>query len=315
MITAFEALARITSLSLMPPTAECSTRIDTSLVDDLFERADDRLERALHIRFDDDRQFFRDAGRDLREHLLEGAARAGCGSRVAPAALTEIGDVARAALVFGDDEIVAGERRAVEAQHLDRRRGTRLEHGFARDRRPARAPGPIRCRRQRCRRRCSVPRWISTVATAPRPRSSLASSTTPSAGRFGLALRSSSSACSRIASSSLSRLVFLSAETSTSSTSPPSSSTTSSCCSSSWRTRSGLRIRPVHLVDGDDDRHLRRLGVADRLDRLLHDAVIGGDDQHDDVGDIGAARAHRGEGLMARRVDKGDLLAALQRRR
>ncbi len=74
----------------------------------------------------------------------------------------------------------------------------------------------------------------------------------------------------------------------------------------------GLGIGLVHLVDGDDDRRLRRLGVADRLDRLLHDAVIGGDDQHDDVGDIGAARAHRGEGLVTRRVDKGDLLAALQ---
>ncbi len=71
----------------------------------------------------------------------------------------------------------------------------------------------------------------------------------------------------------------------------------------------GSGVGPVDLVDRDDDRHLGRLGVADRLDGLLHDAVIGGDDQHDDVGDIGAARAHRGEGLVARRVDEGDLLA------
>ena len=75
----------------------------------------------------------------------------------------------------------------------------------------------------------------------------------------------------------------------------------------------GFGVGPVDLVDRDDDRHFGRLGVADRLDRLLHDAVIGGDDQHDDVGDIGAAGAHRGEGLVARRVDEGDLLAALQR--
>ncbi len=47
-------------------------------------------------------------------------------------------------------------------------------------------------------------------------------------------------ACSRIASSSLSRPVFLVAETSTASTSPPMSSTTSSWLSSSVFTRCGL---------------------------------------------------------------------------
>ena len=45
---------------------------------------------------------------------------------VAPPALPEIGDLARPALVLDHDEIVAGERHAVEAQHLDRRRGTGL---------------------------------------------------------------------------------------------------------------------------------------------------------------------------------------------
>ena len=52
--------------------------------------------------------------------------------------------------------------------------------------------------------------------------------------------------------------------------------------------------------------------MADRLDGLLHDAVIGRDDQHDDIGDVGAARAHRGKRLVAGRVDEGDLLAAPQ---
>ena len=33
-----------------------------------------------------------------------------------------------------------------------------------------------------------------------------------------------------------------------------------------------------------------------------------GHDQHDDVGHLGAARAHGGEGLVARRVEEGDLL-------
>ena len=64
--------------------------------------------------------------------------------------------------------------------------------------------------------------------------------TVPSAERSGLALRSSTSACSGIASSNLSRLSFCLAETSTSSVSPPRLSTWTSCCSNSVRTRSGL---------------------------------------------------------------------------
>ena len=40
----------------------------------------------------------------------------------------------------------------------------------------------------------------------------------------------------------------------------------------------------VDLVDRDDDRHLGRLGVGDGLDGLGHDAVVGRDDQDDDVG-------------------------------
>ena len=170
---------------------------------DPFERADDRLDRALHVALDDDRQFLGGAGRDLREHLLERAAPAGRRRRVAPAALAEIGDLARPALVLDDDEIVAGERQAVETRAPRSGSRVRPPPGTGRARRPARAPGPIRRRRRRCRRYRSVPRCTRTVATGPRPRSSLASSTTPSAVRSGFAFRSSSSACSRIASCKL----------------------------------------------------------------------------------------------------------------
>ena len=74
----------------------------------------------------------------------------------------------------------------------------------------------------------------------------------------------------------------------------------------------GLGVRLVDLVDGDDHRHLRRLGVLDGFDRLRHDAVIGRDHEHDNVGHLRAARAHRGEGGVARRIDEGDL--AVRRR-
>jgi hypothetical protein len=63
----------------------------------------------------------------------------------------------------------------------------------------------------------------------------------------------------------------------------------------------------VDLVDGHHDRHVGGLRVVERLDRLRLDAVVGRDDQHDDVGDLGTAGAHGGERLVARGVDEGDL--------
>ena len=46
--------------------------------------------------------------------------------------------------------------------------------------------------------------------------------------------------------------------------------------------------------------------MVDRLDGLGHDAVVGGDDQDDDVGHLGAAGTHGREGLVTRGVDEGD---------
>ena len=68
----------------------------------------------------------------------------------------------------------------------------------------------------------------------------------------------------------------------------------------------GVRVGKVDLVDGDDDRHVGRARVRDRLARLRHHAVVGGDDEHGDVGHLGAARAHRREGLVAGRVEERD---------
>ena len=70
-------------------------------------------------------------------------------------------------------------------------------------------------------------------------------------------------------------------------------------------------VRLVDLVERDDDRHLGRLGVADRLERLGHDAVVGRDHDDRDVGDPGAAGAHGGERLVARGVEEDDALAVV----
>ena len=133
--------------------------------------------------------------------------------------------------------------------------------------------------------------------------------TRPSARPSRGTCSSSTSACSRMVSSSLSRPALVTADTSTSSTSPPIDSTNTSCCSSSVRTRVGLADGLVHLVDGHDDRNAGRLGVLDGFDRLRHDAVIGRHHQHRDIGRLGAAGTHGGERLVARGVEEGDLLA------
>ena len=41
----------------------------------------------------------------------------------------------------------------------------------------------------------------------------------------------------------------------------------------------GVGARLVDLVDRDDDRNVRALGVGDRFFGLRHDAVVGGDDE------------------------------------
>ena len=68
----------------------------------------------------------------------------------------------------------------------------------------------------------------------------------------------------------------------------------------------GVGARLIHLVDRDDNRHVGGLGVVNRLNGLRHDAVVRRDDQNRHVGDGGAARAHRGESRVSRRIEEGD---------
>ena len=67
-----------------------------------------------------------------------------------------------------------------------------------------------------------------------------------------------------------------------------------------------IGARLVDLVDGDDERHARRLGVVDGFHRLRHYAVVGSHHKHDDVRDLCAARTHRGKSGVAWRIDEGD---------
>ena len=69
----------------------------------------------------------------------------------------------------------------------------------------------------------------------------------------------------------------------------------------------GVGLRLVDLVHRDQDLHARRLRVVERLDRLRLHAVVRRDHQDRDVGHLGAAGTHRGERLVTRGVDEGDL--------
>ena len=91
--------------------------------------------------------------------------------------------------------------------------------------------------------------------------------------------------------------------------SPPHFSGTRPCSESCWSTRSGLASGRSILLIATMIGTLGGLGVVDRLDRLGHDAVVGRHHQDDDVGDLGAARAHGREGLVAGGVEEGDRLA------
>ena len=71
----------------------------------------------------------------------------------------------------------------------------------------------------------------------------------------------------------------------------------------------GVGVGPVDLVEGDDDRDVGRPGVVDGLDGLRHDAVVGRDDQHHDVGRLRPSGPHGGERLVARGVDERDQVA------
>src|ERR1700730_12764264 len=63
-------------------------------------------------------------------------------------------------------------------------------------------------------------------------------------------------------------------------------------------------VRLVDLVDRHDHRDLGGARMGDRFRRLRHHAIVRGDDENDDVRDLGAARAHRSECRVAGGVDE-----------
>ena len=77
-------------------------------------------------------------------------------------------------------------------------------------------------------------------------------------------------------------------------------------------------VRLIDFVDRHDHRDIGGARMGDRFRRLRHDAIVRGDDENDNVRDLGAARAHRGECRVTGGVDErylravrpGDLIGA-----
>ena len=182
----------------------------------------------------------------------------------------------------------------------------RLRQGAHRPRAPARDAAAAgrhpRAQGQSQRRRCRAS-WYRVAADIGRD-----SITTPCASALGLALSSRMSACQQqhLEQVPRGRCAPWRRRRRRSSTRPtPLAPARASSCSP-WKSL-GVGVRAVDLVDRDHDRHLGGLGVIDRLHRLRHDAVVGCDDEHHDVG-LPATRAgaHGGERLVARGVQERD---------
>ena len=71
----------------------------------------------------------------------------------------------------------------------------------------------------------------------------------------------------------------------------------------------GHGFRLIDLVHRDDDRNFRGVSVIDGFERLRHDAVVGRNDQHNDVGGLRSAGTHAGKRFVAGRIEEHDLAA------
>ena len=275
---------------------------------EIFQAGGDRFRGAVGIGLDDDGEFGHIARGRLGEHVFDRGALGDGTAHGAFAPLPVFRDLARPGLVLDDGEIIAGKRRRGEPEHLDRHRRAGLRHVVALvvDQRAHAAPFAagdhdvadpegamlhqhggdgaaaaveIGLDHHAFRRAVGVGAQFEDFRLQQDGFLELV--------QIGLLRRRDLDRQHVAADRFIDQLVL-----------------------QQFVTHPGrVRIRLIHLVDGDDDRHPGGLGVGDRLDRLRHDAVIGGDHQHDDVGDVGAARAHRGKGGVARGVDEGDLAA------
>ena len=266
MMMAFDAAASSTSDSLIAPTAEWMILIFVLSSDSLPSVDGQHFGRALHVGLDDDRQLLDVAlgqlapaairasgGRPWRRARVPWPATAGRSRSAAPSPdrpPTGTNRRARAGVsrpststgVDGPATLSARPRSSMSAR-------TRPTTG------PAMMLSPTR----------SEPSWTSTVATGPRPRSSLVSSTVPSAARFGIGLVLADVGDEQDhLEQQVEALLLLGRDLDEHRRAAPLFGHEVEVGELPLD-RFRIRARLVDLVDRDDDRHVRRARVIDRF--------------------------------------------------
>ena len=181
---AFDADASRMSLSVMSPVPSRRTLMRDLVRPELLQRVGDRTQRALHVGLEDDPQLLGLAGLDLAVEVLERGATGAGAVASGLLGLARLDHGAGGLLVGDDAQDVACLGHVREAEDHDGRAGpalgTRLPAAFSRARTlpyvsPTTTTSPT----------CSVPVWTISVATGPRPLSSSASMTVPTAAASG----------------------------------------------------------------------------------------------------------------------------------
>ena len=265
----------------------------------------------MNIRLDNHRKLFGLAGGDCRQHLLDRATGTAGGLAILDLACPVFGNLTGPGLGFDDDAIVTSHRSAVEAENLDRPAGACLGQLLATVVEKGTHTAALGANNQNIallqgaaldQNRCH-----GTTATLDL---GFDNDTVGGAVRVGLEfeklglkhdgffqpVETLSRQCGYIDAKNVTTKIFgddLLLQQVVANT-----------------LRIGARL--VAFVDGDNHRTTCGLGMVDRLDRLRHDRVIGSNNENDDVGDVGTARTHLGEGLVARRINKGDGVTGLR---
>src|ERR1700730_3335595 len=272
---------------------------------ELFERRDDRLDRALNVALDDERELLAASRLQLAHHIRQRSARriAPRGGLLAPLPLAIFGEFARSRFGFDDVDAIAGFGRPGKAQNLDRHRGTGFLSRLALVVEKSAHAAPLRSADDEIA-------YLERTALDQhgRHRPAALVETRLDDGSFGWARRISL----QIEQFGLQRdqieqlveidvlgrrnfdlkrfaaerfdLHFMLQQF---------------AAHSLW-----FGVRLVDLADRQDHRDLGGARMGDRFRSLRHDAIVRGDDENDDVRDLGAARAHRGECRVTGSVDE-----------